>query len=104
MGADKTFTLSETDTYTLTLADFGFTDVNDNPPNAFQRVKIVAVPTMGVLRNDGVVVRAGDFITVGDINANKLVIVSEGRQEVTIDQLGNRTVVLLDARGRPSCS
>jgi trimeric autotransporter adhesin len=72
VGANNAVTLPEGGTYTFTAANFGFSDPNDAPPNAFLAVKISTLPTAGTLTNDGIAVNAGDFVPVTDINAGKL--------------------------------
>ncbi len=71
-GTDKTVTMAENGTYTFAVADFGFMDPNDSPANAFNRVKVMAIPGTGNLALNGVAVTAGQFINVSDIAANKL--------------------------------
>jgi hypothetical protein len=71
-GADKTVTTNEDTTYTFTTADFGFTDPNDTPANAFAAVKITTVASDGKLKLSGVDVTAGQLILVADINAGNL--------------------------------
>ncbi|MBI2947501.1 MAG: autotransporter-associated beta strand repeat-containing protein, partial [Verrucomicrobia bacterium] len=71
-GTDTAVTVNEDATYTFTSANFGFTDPNDSPANNFSRVRIAAVPGVSSLKNNGVTVNAGDFVTVTDISANKL--------------------------------
>ncbi|MBK9081556.1 MAG: DUF4347 domain-containing protein [Rhizobiales bacterium] len=66
-GADKTITTNEDTAYTFTSADFGFTDPNDTPANAFQSVTITTLPTGGTLRLGGVAVTVGQVIPVGSI-------------------------------------
>jgi hypothetical protein len=57
--------------YVFKPADFGFSDPNGNN---FLAVEITTVPTLvGILNYNGVAVTAGQFITVSDINAGKLV-------------------------------
>ena len=66
-GTDKTVTTAEDTAYTFAAADFGFTDPNDIPANAFSRVQITTLPAAGTLKLSGTAVTAGDFITVADI-------------------------------------
>ena len=59
-------------------SDFGFTDPNDSPPNAFLAVKITTLPNASigkVFRRQGhnwSVVNAGTLVSVADINAGNL--------------------------------
>ncbi|WP_254512713.1 cadherin domain-containing protein [Anatilimnocola floriformis] len=66
-GTDKTVTFNEDGTYTFAAADFGFSDPNDTPADAFARVKITTLPTAGTLTLSGSPVAAGDFVTVANI-------------------------------------
>ena len=72
-GTDKTVTTLEDTAYTFAAADFGFTDPNDNPANNFLAVEITTLPAAGTLTDNGVAVTAGQFVSVADINAGKLV-------------------------------
>ncbi len=71
-GADKTLTMNQDSTLTLTAADFGFSDPDDSPADNFAGVTITALPAAGTLKLDGVAVSAGDFVTAADVNASKL--------------------------------
>ena len=66
-GTDKTVTTAEDTAYTFAAADFGFTDPNDTPANAFNRVKITTLPGAGTLKLSGTAVTAGQFIAVANI-------------------------------------
>ncbi len=63
-GTDKTITINEDAPYTFTAADFGFSDPNDSPANAFQAVTITTLPDAGTLTVNGAPVNAGDAITI----------------------------------------
>jgi hypothetical protein len=67
VGTSKTITIDEDETYTFTVADFGFTDPLDNPPNTLLAVKITTLPALGALELDGIAVTAGDFVPAGDV-------------------------------------
>ena len=67
IGADITLTTLEDTAYTFAAADFGFTDPDDTPSNAFLNVIITTLPASGVLQLSGVDVTAGQVIAVGDI-------------------------------------
>jgi hypothetical protein len=71
-GNDNTVSTNEDTAYTFTAADFGFTDPNDSPPNTFLAVKITTTPALGTLTNNNVLVNAGDFIPVANINGGLL--------------------------------
>ena len=71
-GADNTVTTPEDTAYTFTVADFGFSDPGDTPPNTLLAVKITTLPGLGTLTNNNVAVNANDFIPVGDITGGLL--------------------------------
>jgi hypothetical protein len=71
-GADKTITTLEDTAYAFTAADFGFSDPNDSPSNSLAAVKITTLPTAGTLKDNGVAVTVGQFISVSDIDAGRL--------------------------------
>ena len=73
-GTDNTVTTNEDTAYTFTAADFGFTDPNDTPANAFATVMITTLPGDGTLKLSGVNVAAGQAIAVADITAGHLVL------------------------------
>src|SRR6185369_12564362 len=77
VGASNTVTTLEDNAYTFTAADFGFTDPTDAASvagaNALGAVKLTTLPGAGTLQNDGVNVTAGQFVSLADINAGKLV-------------------------------
>ena len=64
MGTSATLTTLENTAYKLKIADFGFTDPNDSPPDTFVAVKITIPTTGGTLTDNGVAVTAGQFISV----------------------------------------
>ncbi len=71
-GADKSITMLEDGTYTLKVADFGFSDPKDSPENALAGVKITTLENAGSLKLNGVDVDLNKFISVADIKAGKL--------------------------------
>jgi|GEM_PF-6667576 len=75
VGADKTVTINEDSTYTVTGADFGFSDPLDTPANLFLNVIIdsLPAPTQGVYLLNGAPIAVGEVISVADITAGKLV-------------------------------
>ena len=73
VGTPPTVTTFEDTPYTFARADFGFTDPHDSPPDAFQAVKITTLPGTGTLRDNGTAVTAGQFVSVGDLDAKGLV-------------------------------
>ncbi|HPM82692.1 MAG TPA: tandem-95 repeat protein, partial [Candidatus Anammoximicrobium sp.] len=66
-GTDTTVTTAEDTAYTFATGDFGFTDPDDIPANAFNRVNITTLPGAGTLKLNGTAVTAGQFIAVADI-------------------------------------
>ena len=72
-GADKTVITNEDTGYVFQVADFGFSDPNDSPANALLAVKIATLPVAGSLTDNGSAVTAGQFVSVADITAGKLV-------------------------------
>jgi hypothetical protein len=72
VGTPHTVTTLENKPYVFNVSDFGFTDPNDTPPNAFLAVKITTLPLSGSLTDNGVAVTAGAYVSVADISAGKL--------------------------------
>ena len=70
-GADKTITVNEDDSYTFTLADFGFSDPAEG--HNLQNIFVNGVPAQGDLRNNGVLVNSGDYILPSDVSSGLLV-------------------------------
>src|SRR5438552_365016 len=73
VGTATTVTTLEDTAYTFARADFGFTDPHDSPANQPQAVKITTLPAPGTLRDNGTTVTPGQFVSVGDIDAGRLV-------------------------------
>ena len=71
-GAPKAVTTLEDTAYVFAVSDFGFTDPNDTPSNAFLAVKISALPAVGALTDNGVAVTAGQMIPVADLSGGLL--------------------------------
>jgi hypothetical protein len=79
-GTNKAWTIGGLDAIRFTLADFGFTDPNDAPPNALLAVRITTVvvpPDLGGLYlsdpgGEPVLVTAGTFVSRADIEAGRL--------------------------------
>ena len=57
----------------FSVADFGFTDLNDAIANIFASVNIATLPAAGRLSANGVAVTAGQAISVAEIVAGRLV-------------------------------
>ncbi|MBI5333896.1 MAG: tandem-95 repeat protein, partial [Burkholderiales bacterium] len=70
-SADVTRTVAEDNGYTLTSADFAFTDVDAG--SSLRGVRIDTLPAAGTLLLDGVAVTAGTVVNAADISAGKLV-------------------------------
>ena len=70
-GADATVTILEDTPYTLTLADFGFSDVDAG--DALSAVRLDSLPAAGTLTLSGGAVTAGQVITAADLAAGRLV-------------------------------
>ena len=71
-GADKTIEMIRNTTYTFLVADFGFTDPIDSPPNSLLGVKITTLPGAGTLALNNVAVTAGQIVSATDITAGNL--------------------------------
>ena len=71
-GTNQTVTTNEDTAYTFAATDFGLTDPNDTPANAFDAVRISTLPGAGTLTNNGAAVSVNQVITVADINLNRL--------------------------------
>jgi VCBS repeat-containing protein len=76
-GTDTTVTTLEDTNYKFKVADFGFSDTNDNPANHLLAVKITTLPQVGSLTLDGSSVYAGELVSAADIAAGKLVFTPE---------------------------
>ena len=70
-GSDATITINEDTSHALTVADFGFSDMDAG--DSLSAVRIDTLPTAGTLALSGVAVTAGQVITVADITAGNLV-------------------------------
>ncbi|HNN41502.1 MAG TPA: cadherin-like domain-containing protein [Nitrospira sp.] len=70
-GADATVTLNEDTSHILTVADFGFSDVDAG--DALSAVRIDTLPGAGTLTLSGAAVTAGQVITAADLTAGNLV-------------------------------
>lgn len=73
IGTSGTVMTFENVSYTFAAGDFGFTDPNDRPANAFNAVIITTLPTTGLLTDDGLPIPSGWFVDLSDINAGGLV-------------------------------
>ncbi len=82
-GLDRTITMPEDAGYVLVRADFGFADSTDSPPDNLFAVRIGTLPTVGTLKLNGTMVLAGDFVSLVDIDAGKLVFAPAAHGEGT---------------------
>ncbi|MGE4349809.1 MAG: Ig-like domain-containing protein, partial [Candidatus Berkiella sp.] len=71
-GTDTTVVVNEDTQYIFSAANFGFSDINDNPANSLLAVRITTLPGAGMLTNNGIPVMVGSFISIADINAGIL--------------------------------
>jgi VCBS repeat-containing protein len=71
-GTETSISLLEDNTYTLTAADFGFTDPNDTPANNLSAVKISTLASAGALKLNNIAVVATDVVSIADITAGNL--------------------------------
>lgn len=71
-GTDKSITLNEDAVYTMTNADFGFSDPIDLVPNTLQSIRISTLPTSGTLTLNGVAVTVGQEITAANVASGLL--------------------------------
>ncbi|MHC5542532.1 Ig-like domain-containing protein, partial [Singulisphaera rosea] len=72
VGIAKAVTILEDTTYTFTIADFGFSDPNDNPANAFGYIVVSNIPTTPGLTLAGAPLTNGQVITTYDLADGKL--------------------------------
>ncbi len=72
-GTDRRVVIDEDGAHTFTVADFGYSDLNDSPADTFVSVRITTVPVVGALRLAGAPVVAGASVSTTDIAAGRLV-------------------------------
>jgi len=73
IGKDKVIEyLNDGGGLTFGLSAFEFTDLADLPANTLKTVKIVALPTFGSLRLNGLSITSGQFVSKADISAGLL--------------------------------
>ncbi len=73
VGSSQTVTTLENVAYTFKAADFPLTDPNDSPANSLLAVRISSLPSAGKLTVNGANVTIGQFVSLSDINAVKLI-------------------------------
>ncbi len=71
-GTNVTRATNEDGSYTITAADFGFTDPNDTPADLFTGVRISSLPLKGSLTLNNVPVTLNQTITLASLNAGQL--------------------------------
>ena len=72
-GTSNLITILEDHSYTFSVNDFGFFDANNIPPFSLKAVKITTLPANGTLKDNGVAVTKGQFVSVADITGSLLV-------------------------------
>ena len=72
-GTNKTVTALEDMPYTISVADFGFTDAGNTIPDSLLSVQMTAAPATGTLQDNGIGVTVNQIIPVADITGGKLV-------------------------------
>ena len=73
IGTSATLTINEDAPHALLPVDFGFTDPNDSPGNAFSAVKITSLPLLGTLKLNGSAVTTNDTVSVSELTAGHLI-------------------------------
>src|SRR5207248_10824793 len=75
-GITKSITIAEDALYSVTAADFGFSDPHDDPTitptapgpkDSFVKVRITSLPTAGTLLNNGLALQAGQEISLNNL-------------------------------------
>lgn len=75
-AANKTVTTAEDTAYSFNATDFGFADVDTD--DELHSVKIVTLPALGFLANDGVAVTRNQSVSKVDLDDDKLVFTPAG--------------------------
>jgi len=70
-GSDATLAAIEDQAHVISVADFGFTDPSDDPPNALLAVRITTLPDAGTLLLSGAAVAVGQSVSVNDLNLQR---------------------------------
>ena len=73
VGTDMTITIAEDGALVFDVADFGFSDTADSPPDVLAAVTITTGPAVGSLTLGGDPVTDGDTVAAADISAGNLV-------------------------------
>jgi hypothetical protein len=83
-AADGTVVALQHTAYTFSVADFGFSDVNDaSAPNQLQAVRVVSLPAAGTLTLQGALVTAGQVVQASEIAAGHLQFMPTGDEHGT---------------------
>ena len=82
-GTDNSIDIAEDQPYTLTAADFGFSDASDADTGILKAVVISSTPTNGVLRLAEAAVGDGDIISVAAVDSGDVVF------HPALDEFGN---------------
>ena len=82
------------------MADFGFTDPQDTPADAFQAVRVTTLPANGSLTLNGLPVAAGQLVLVSDITLGKLLFT--GAANASGSPYSSFTFQVKDDGGRPT--
>jgi len=72
VGAEKTISQLEDQSYIFKESDFGFADPLDSPANSFASIRISTLPAKGSLTLNGKLVATYQFIPIADIRAGRL--------------------------------
>jgi Ca2+-binding RTX toxin-like protein len=70
-GANKTLTLNEDNSYTVTATDLGFSDAN--PGDGLSAVRVDSLPAAGSLKLNGAAITAAQVVSAADLTAGRLV-------------------------------
>src|SRR5204863_8101819 len=65
----RSVTILEDGSHAFSAADFGFSDPNDSPADAFSAVKITSLPGAGTLKLSGVAVTLNQVIPVASLGS-----------------------------------
>ena len=72
-GTNSSLTTLEDSSYVFSAADFGFSDPSETAPNNLAAVRFSTLPSLGTLTDNGIALTAGQFVSVADIGAGRLV-------------------------------
>ncbi len=72
-GTNSSLTTLEDSSYVFSAADFGFSDPSETAPNNLAAVRFSTLPSLGTLTDNGIALTAGQFVSVADIGAGRLI-------------------------------